>query len=550
MKMRSWSWLTSLGLNLALAAILVIAVIDLPLRRAEKLAIIDPALEVMAGTYIPGTLPAGVLLLEGFGSDQTALRAVASEFGRAGAAVFSFDFPGHGLSPGGLAYDNATTDRLARLTLSARAEFQRRSGLQNSQIILLGHSLGGRVALQAAALDPQGLAGVILIGPQVNLVTNAQAEFFTGASDADLTWVQALNAANPVVPVLILSGEWDDVITPQSANLLLEQLHRPGQGPSFERQWILLPRLLHNYEPISPRLLSAAAAWAGETWGYPEEFQGTAPLVSLRLAAWVIGLAGILFSLAGAAGWAAQRFPASSDLMLRIHIHQLNRFLWVKLALWLAALPFVALTFGLFFFLPFNLPAFNFIYVLFIGGYGLLTCLLYALGKMPGATGRLPFASASSSAPPRRSFWLAVGVSAVFFALTAAYARSGWFFVFPLNERFVWLVLFTPVTALGFWIGLHEAQMVAQAAPKRWRPVLAATLINLTPFILWTALLGSLGSLSGLFGNLHSLLILAVALGLGGLILRISRRAWLAALVQAVFIYWLILPQGALFLPF
>ena len=46
--------------------------------------------------------------------------------------------------------------------------------------------------------------------------------------------------------------------------------------------------------------------------------------------------------------------------------------------------------------------------------------------------------------------------------LTAAYARTGWYYVFPLNVRLVWLVIFTPFTALGFWIGLHEAQMLPQ----------------------------------------------------------------------------------------
>ena len=54
----------------------------------------------------------------------------------------------------------------------------------------------------------------------------------------------------------------------------------------------------------------------------------------------------------------------------------------------------------------------------------------------------------------------ALGIAVGMLILTAAYARTGWFYVFPINVRLMWLVIFTPFTALGFWIGLHEGQMV------------------------------------------------------------------------------------------
>ena len=52
----------------------------------------DPAGDTLLGTYIPGTKKIGVILLEGFGSDQIGMRPAASVFMDAGAHIFTFDF--------------------------------------------------------------------------------------------------------------------------------------------------------------------------------------------------------------------------------------------------------------------------------------------------------------------------------------------------------------------------------------------------------------------------------------------------------------------------
>ncbi len=78
--------------------------------------------------------------------------------------------------------------------------------LHSDQITHLGHSLGARVALQAATMTDTPPKTLILLGTQVNLITNQQAEFFTGTSDADLEWVQALGPENPKSNVILISG--------------------------------------------------------------------------------------------------------------------------------------------------------------------------------------------------------------------------------------------------------------------------------------------------------------------------------------------------------
>jgi hypothetical protein len=161
---------------------------------------------------------------------------------------------------------------------------------------------------------------------------------------------------------------------------------------------------------------------------------------------------------------------------------------------------------------------------------------------MPGVGGKLPFAAEKTPFEWKRIVAV-LGIAAGMLTLTAAYARTGWFYVFPLNVRLVWLVIFTPFTALGFWIGLHEAQLLPQQRDTQ----AMLTLIGLFPFFLYTILMAALGSLSGMIGGLQGLLILWIVLTFGNLVQAVGCRPWMTAVCMAVLLYWLILPQGVLF---
>ncbi len=478
-----------------------------------------------------------MILLEGFGSDQVTLRSLARPFVLGGWHVLTFDFSGHGRSPGALDFKNAQTDRLARQTLAALEAFSRLTGLPPERIYLAGHSLGARTALQSAVLSPLRLGGLILLGTQVNLSTNVQSEFFTGTSDSSLEWVTALGPQTPAAQILLVSGDWDDILTPSAANLLYRRLSA-GQGGSFTREMVILSGLVHNYEPFSPRVWEAVRSWLARQTGADLPGGGGQ---TARVLAWLGGLAGLLLLAAGAERWTASALPAAPAPASGTEITSLPRFLRAKLLLWLAALPLAAALGGIFFFLPLARPVFNLIYVGFIGGYGLLLLILYWRGKMPGVRGG--FWARESTRPRAWRLAAALAVFALALALTGAYARSGWFFVFPLNLRLVWLLIFTPFTALGFWIGLREGDLL----PATGRVRAAHTLIGLLPFFLYTFLMAALGSLSGMIGGLQGLVILWLTLLVGGTIRNLGARPALAAVCMSVLLYWLLLPQGVLF---
>ncbi len=549
-----------IGIILAFVPLIFIRLQDSQfLSPPQSLRIIDPNQDVLSATYYPGLKPYGVILLEGFGSDQVTMTSFASEFARNDWHVFSFDFSGHGRSSGTLSFDNASTDHLARQSLFMIQEFKRISRLDDNQIFLLGHSLGARVALQTTALKTDQFAGLILLGTQINLSSNVQSEFFTGISDINLPWIQSLDETNPVTPILMISGEWDDILTPKSAELLFSKLtagifdQKNGNYQSLNlkypsRYQTILPLLFHNYEPFSSRVIHVMNTWIQSQFDINIL---DSQLPTIRILSWFISLVGIFIVLISFRRWFAKE-ETLNRIISPIEITNLKRFLWGKLILWLGAIPIAAILGSIFFFIPIGKPVLNLIYVCFIGGYGILLFLLYRGGKMPGVEGKLnqkinfskDIHNLFSNIMRNRSKLVPTfGITLIIPLFTVIFARTGWFFIFPANLRLLWLFIFTPITALGFWIGIKETQIL----PDQPLPKIAQTLIGLFPFFVYTILMAAIGSLSGMIGGLQGLIILWLVITYGNSIQAISERPWLTATCMAFLLYWLILPQGVLF---
>ena len=141
--------------------------------------------------------------------------------------------------------------------------------------------------------------------------------------------------------------------------------------------------------------------------------------------------------------------------------------------------------------------------------------------------------------------WLGVWAACVLLT------RAGLFYVIAPNQRLIWLVLFTPITALGFWIGAQEAKMIAVFRHESGRKLPTANIllivISLMPFFIFTLLMAIIGSLSGAVGGLQGLLILTIVILTGKLLDHFIRSPLMVALLQALLLYALILPQGVLF---
>ena len=108
----------------------------------------------------PGPHPA-VVLLHGFPGNERNLD-LAQDMRRAGWVVLYFDYRGSWGSPGEFSFSHGIEDTAAAIDYARSAQMARILRLDPSRIVLIGHSMGGFMAVQAAAADG-GILGVALI---------------------------------------------------------------------------------------------------------------------------------------------------------------------------------------------------------------------------------------------------------------------------------------------------------------------------------------------------------------------------------------------------
>ena len=130
-------------------------------------------LEIYWQAWLPATPPHAIVTIAHGGAEHGGRYAwTASKLTARGYAVYAIDHRGHGRSAGPRAYvdriDNAVSD-LHTLDGIAR---ERHPGLP---VFLLGHSMGGLIALAYALRFQDELAGMVLSAPLALLEVNPAA---------------------------------------------------------------------------------------------------------------------------------------------------------------------------------------------------------------------------------------------------------------------------------------------------------------------------------------------------------------------------------------
>jgi len=115
------------------------------------------------GQYWRPQVPRAVLLIvHGFGEHSGRYAYLLPSLTTAGYAVYALDHRGHGRSPGKRGHIDRFDEYLDDVAaLSAFAQ----AASPNLPVALLGHSLGGLIALIYAIRNPSGLTGVVASAP-------------------------------------------------------------------------------------------------------------------------------------------------------------------------------------------------------------------------------------------------------------------------------------------------------------------------------------------------------------------------------------------------
>jgi acylglycerol lipase len=113
--------------------------------------------------HLPAGEPRGVLLVcHGLGEHSGRYRNVVDALLPDGWAVYGLDHRGHGRSAGRRAHLDRYADWLADFDAFRRQVAARHAGLP---VFLLGHSMGGQIALAYALDHPDDLSGLVLSAP-------------------------------------------------------------------------------------------------------------------------------------------------------------------------------------------------------------------------------------------------------------------------------------------------------------------------------------------------------------------------------------------------
>jgi pimeloyl-ACP methyl ester carboxylesterase len=161
------SFRAGLRQRIAVAALLVMCVFS-PLSRGQRASMQSFQIPSHGGllnafVYVasgPGPHPV-VVLLHGFPGNERNLD-LAQDIRSAGWDVLYFDYRGSWGSPGDFSFAHGIEDTAAAINYVRSPEMAGILRLDPSRIVLLGHSMGGFMAVQAAAADV-GIMGVALI---------------------------------------------------------------------------------------------------------------------------------------------------------------------------------------------------------------------------------------------------------------------------------------------------------------------------------------------------------------------------------------------------
>ena len=176
------------------------------------------------GWYLPRKDPTAVVLqIHGNAGNLTGRAQLANVLQqRCNAAVLIFDYRGYGRSEG-----TPTIDGLLQDARAARAHLAQREGIKEQQIVLVGESLGGAIAVELAASG--GARGLVLESTFSSLRDAASAhypEFLVSTLVAD-----KLNSAVRIRsyhgPLLQFHGDADQVIPLESGRRLFDAANQP-----------------------------------------------------------------------------------------------------------------------------------------------------------------------------------------------------------------------------------------------------------------------------------------------------------------------------------
>ena len=180
-----------------------------------------------------------ILFIHGFGADRLGWLAVAPQLFDE-ASVWAVEYAGHGTA-GNDAGDGAP----ATIAAAIADEI----GDRLTRPLVVGHSLGGTLALHLAAAMPEGLAGLVLLAP---------AALAAGIDDSFIAAIPELDDPDEALDVLRRLVCRKVLITPRMAGAVVAGLSPPGRRAALRQ---IAGALETSKPPPFPPLVPFEVIW-------------------------------------------------------------------------------------------------------------------------------------------------------------------------------------------------------------------------------------------------------------------------------------------------
>ncbi len=426
--------------------------------------------------------------------------------------------------------------------------------------------MGAAGILRATLIDSENVSGLVLLGGAIP----------TKASDNGLV---DLGPNNPATDILIITGTWDDILTPSEAidtynslsNTTIADLEEISTAPRFYqhytntsggymRKLFVVSRLVHTYEPISPSVINQIRKFC--LWeDYPHAMVGLTSFNDFRVLFIIVEIVSIfLTAIFGIFWWSAfessikgnQKLEDNSEkvkLVSNEYLELVNfsKFLGFKPLFILGGFVLGFIPVLVFNFIPVAKPYFAFIYLCPFFGYGMLMMTFYSIDKMPGVQGKWRMKIQDLKEKWNwRQILIGLAVFIAFTTLFAIFLSSFLYHVFPANIRLLWLLILFLLSFVGYYFINIESNLIEKVGEK-WRiRKFVNYLLFLIPFIAGVAAIGFSGTLIYFFDGIHSVLIITFIFILGELLESIWKKPLITAFLQSFLLFFLLLPRGPL----
>ncbi len=489
----------------------------------------------LSAKYTPSTNGKGVVIVTDLSHDKSELTSMVYELSSLGYGIYIFDFPSQGGSEGTIPFHLNESTYLAEQFYDAMVSYSQLENMNVSNIHIIAYGSGARAVLQTVSMGFIEPASVTLIGTDINLTDRIQYNVLNFTIDSEIDWVQNLTDFSARSPIYLIASKLDNISTVEDNELLLSMLSSGSNSDPTTDINIELSvvnntvhfMMMHDYN--IQKIALRAITEQGNISYSPNSLLN---LRNISIASMFILLI-LMFYTSG------QLISLKSLINTQKKFKLPNHYLRHKLLFWLPALIITGLIPIAFYLLPTAFPYNDIFKLSLFTSYGITMMFLYKFSNFADGIGQVFF---TPNTPINNK--TSIGVGLLILALISLISFSGMIFLYSWRSKLLWIVLFTLLCAIMFYIDEKERRFFADSTKKN----LQLISINYLGSIIAPIVLIAIGMYNTAFIMFGMLFMLLLTLSMEFILKKLNGSIFVNSIIKAFIFQLLVFAQSTMFL--